>query len=208
MARRTQYPRIWIAAHGGPRNAVDAEDAPPEVLRVLALEKKWIVRALTAFHPNTPQDVLRYLGNDRSQQVLEHLVSNLNTPADVLRNLAGAEGARYDDLRQYIAEHENTPPDVLAVLADDPSGPVRTAVARNPNTPLETHKKLAAKYANVNTGQFAKWWVKAAHPDYWVRKGIISGNMPVEVVRHLTKDKTKTVRDAAFEELKIRRLEA
>jgi len=57
-----KYPRIWIAAHGGPVKAALKPEATPEVLEIVAVigsndDARWAV----AIHPNTPTAVLRWL---------------------------------------------------------------------------------------------------------------------------------------------------
>ncbi len=66
------------------------------------------------------------------------------TSADALAELA--QSAPPDDymLLRTIAEHPNTPPSVLALLATHPYDAVQENVARHPNADVQTLERLAA----------------------------------------------------------------
>jgi len=55
------YPRIWIAAHGGPKTVAQSEDTPPAILRLLAQDSDTEVRAAVAGNPKVPKEALMHL---------------------------------------------------------------------------------------------------------------------------------------------------
>ena len=57
---------------------------------------------------------------------------NENTPVEVLMILAKDEDG---DVREGLAKNKNTPPEILSILAKDPQSDIRAYVAFNPNTP-------------------------------------------------------------------------
>jgi hypothetical protein len=63
-----------------------------------------------------------------------------NTPPEILAQLAQHENK---NVRAHVAVNPSTPPEALAQLAQDESGHVRYDVARNPSTPAEVLTKLA-----------------------------------------------------------------
>ena len=66
-----KYPRIWIAAKGGPIKAAKCEDAPIEVLFLLAKDADWTVRWEVAWNWKTPEDILRFLAEDKDWRVCQ-----------------------------------------------------------------------------------------------------------------------------------------
>lgn len=100
------------------------------------------------------------------------LPDNLDNP-DLLRVLAKLEVV---EGRQRVAQHQNTPQDVLGLLADDPSDEVVINVAYNKNTSTETLTKLAS------------------HRNAEVRKGLASNSRASHVHQALLKDPEVGVR--------------
>jgi len=213
-----KYPRIWIAAHGGPVGAACAVDAPPAILRLLARDADMFVRMNVGVNPNAPVDVLRYLAGDVNNNVLEAVAGNTNTPPDVLRMFAKAEGRGNARLREYVAMNPNATADVLDILSKDDSGGVLFEVAKNPNTPRAARERLAnisksvreraASHGRVGIEHHARAWLRADDPD-WRERLILAGGASTseEVVRYLTKDAAPDVRNAAVKELRRRGLE-
>lgn len=68
------------------------------------------------------------------------LAENPATPPEVLALLAEDEDWR---VRIRVAKNPATPPEVLVLLAEDPVLEVRIEVGRNTHTPIESLKKLA-----------------------------------------------------------------
>ena len=68
------------------------------------------------------------------------VANNPNTPPEILAKLADGGGIL---IRKVVANNPNTPPEILAKLADDEDWIVRSTVARNQNTPLEILAKLS-----------------------------------------------------------------
>ena len=68
------------------------------------------------------------------------LARNPNTPPEILARLAN-DNDYY--VIQYVAGNPNTPPETLERLANDEDYGVLYCVAENPNTPQESLKNLA-----------------------------------------------------------------
>lgn len=141
--------------------------APPEVLRTVAdqvahrLSDDWsgdadafdeseiddILESL-AENPNSSADVLADVArlnadrppSDRAN-IDEYLAQHANTPPEVLAALARSED---DSARQAVAQHRATPAEVLEALASDPEWNVREAVAKRTELRPETLKRLGS----------------------------------------------------------------
>jgi len=75
---------------------------------------------------------------DREYRAVE---AAMNHPT--LRSLAKLAGEKYQASRFFLAQAQDTPPEVLARLACDADGEVRSATARNPSTPPKALARLA-----------------------------------------------------------------
>jgi len=83
-----KYPRIWIAAHGGPGKAILLPELPPDVLRVLARHEISQYREEVAERPNAPVDVLEFLSKDSAYRVRYAVAHHPRTPREVRQRLA------------------------------------------------------------------------------------------------------------------------
>lgn len=75
-----KYPRIWIAAHGGPIMAAAHEGAPSEVLMVLAEDDDLEVRIRVAANLKCPSVVLEKLATDDDWTIRRQVASHPVTP--------------------------------------------------------------------------------------------------------------------------------
>jgi len=119
-----KYPRIWIAAHGGPQVAAKAKDTPPGILAVLAFGDDK-VRHAVAGNEHTPPEVLRKLVDfDDDELVKAAAVKNRALPVDMMARLTTHESW---DVRYALARNPSLPLKLLKWLArDDPRMVVRT----------------------------------------------------------------------------------
>ena len=150
---------------------------PGTTLESLSLSGDHDIRTTVAGNWSTPPECLSHLSKDRIARVRQAVGTNEMAPADAavvlardssifpvfaitdgvrsfseeqLRELATSE---VEQFRYAVAEHRNTPPDVLTDLADDDGVspgryighwiPIRAAVAENRNTPVEVLTDLA-----------------------------------------------------------------
>lgn len=119
---------------------------PVDVLKKLADDHSWLVRASVAENPNTPVDILRKLAKESGfsgESVRSHLAKNPNTPVDILKKLINNER---EDTLKYLAGNPSTPIDILKKLADNDDYTVRREVASNPSTPIEVLKDLSSDH--------------------------------------------------------------
>jgi hypothetical protein len=120
-------------------------DKLPTVLTALAGDEDAKVRKAAAENPATTLDVLIKLAGDDRFDVRERVAHNPATPADIAATLsaARAEGmarnaSRADvDVRLFVAQDLDTPPETLRTLAGDVSWLVCTAAVSNPNAPAD-----------------------------------------------------------------------
>ena len=86
-----------------------------------------------------PSDLVQLTGHPDLEVRIE-LAQNPILPEIALRNLA------HDDsclVRQFVGGHQNTPSDVLEMLASDVDWEVRLRVAQNPGTPIKCLEEMA-----------------------------------------------------------------
>lgn len=75
-----------------------------------------------------------------AKEWIKEIEENLVIPAFVLRHLASHANA---ELRTAVADHKNSPIDLLIYLADDADADVRYALAENHNNSLVVLQKLS-----------------------------------------------------------------
>ena len=120
-------------------------DKLPTVLTALAGDEDAKVRKAAAENPATPLDVLIKLAGDDRFDVRERVAHNPATPADIAATLSAARAAsmarnasRADvDVRLFVAQDLDTPPETLRTLAGDVSWLVCAAAVSNPNAPAD-----------------------------------------------------------------------
>ena len=105
------------------------DTAPPEA--------RWII----AKDPITPPDILKELAEDRDYGVKANVAGNENTPGEVLSGLSKSDEWV---TRSNVAANPSAPPEALKRLATDPLWPVRRNVAANPKADISLLKELAA----------------------------------------------------------------
>jgi len=115
---------------------------PEDVLRELAKDDYWGIRAEVAHHPSTPVDLLRDLAKDKEGRVRWYVANNPNTPEDALRDLAKDEDGK---VRQNVAENPKASSKMLVMLFEYEKS------LRKPSKYV-----IKALYANENLPTFAK----------------------------------------------------
>lgn len=129
-------------------SAASNPSTPPEILAQMILDSNMFVRINAASNPCLPPIILDQLRPDSNDFTDPHTLTgfamNPNTPPHVLAILADDE---WIAIRQGVAMNPSTPPRVLIKLADDGgrgSDLVHEAVAENPNTPAPALSRLRA----------------------------------------------------------------
>ncbi len=141
--RRTYWPEHldredWERVH----RAMKAE-TPVEELTEFARDPEPKVRENVARNSGAPANLLLQLATDVCEEVRQCVSFNRATPPDALRQLCKDA---VPQIRQFAAYHKSCPTDMLEALsADEPK--VRGAVAGNPETPVETLRRLASDAA-------------------------------------------------------------
>lgn len=125
--------------------------APPEALKLLVNKFPELVWT----HPNTSPEMLRRAAAERERRlgdVVAWACGNPSTPPEALLGVAtesAEQRALPEDVpigtafvhysaRLAVANNSSSPPEALALLADDEDHAVRQAVKDNPNTPAQT----------------------------------------------------------------------
>jgi len=118
------YPRIWIAAHGGPKTVAMSSDTPPAILWFLTKSPINMVRVDVALNPSTPKEALHELVSDKESMVQAAVAQNIRTdPAD----LAVLAQSKSTTVRVRTAENSRTPAEMLLQLQGDGEPLVRRA---------------------------------------------------------------------------------
>ena len=113
-----------------------------------------------------------------------------------------------------VAEHPNTPVEILHSLAQDKDGVVRWKVAENPKTPVEILQSLAQDEnddvrfevaGNSNTPVEALQ--SLAQDEIWFVRWVVAGNdnASVKTLQSLDRDRNEMVREKADSALRLRR---
>jgi len=122
----------------------------------------------------TSPEVIKYLATAKYDYIREYVANHPNTPAEAFKILAGDEKP---DVREYVALNPNTPAEAFKILAGDENPDVRGYVAKNPNTPREILETLAG-----DTDDYVREYI-AKNP-----------NTPEEAFKILATDKDDYVR--------------
>ena len=128
------------------RRFIAAETDDADTLVALATDESYFVRRQAVNNPNTPKwilDLLVKAGATPDLRGKGQIDPELNPTA--LRRLA--ETGPW--ARQLVAEHPNTSAEVLGVLKDQPSIPLRLAIAAHPNADQAT---LASLCCDIEDG--------------------------------------------------------
>jgi hypothetical protein len=212
------------------RAAVSANpNAPADSLARLATDSEFIVRREVAKHPSTPPDTLVYLTDDSDSSTRYNVARHPNTPSSALARLANDQGGQH--VLSAVAENPATPPEIasrlesssrpearearswntspgrLAELADRLQGFLRSEIAANPSTPVDTLKGLAADPDPTVSSRLARnaraprdvLEVLAMSTSEYTRKEVAANrNSPASVLRELASDSSLDVRAAAL----------
>jgi hypothetical protein len=127
--------------HAFERRFIALETDDPNSLVALASDESYFVRRQVVQNPNTPEWILDLL-------IRAGATSDLRGKGQYDPNLDGDSLRRLAETgpwaRQLAAEHSNTTADVLAALKDQPSIPLRLAIAGHPNANQDTLATLGA----------------------------------------------------------------
>jgi hypothetical protein len=147
-------------------------NTPIDVLAVLAQDEDYWVRRAVALNKNTPIEILAVLAKDEDEDVRKAVAENKNTSVETLamltkdndiwisetaeialkkrnKNLGKKKILTLDvttlpyDVRMAIAENEESPLELLEVLAYDSDGDVREEVAKNKSVTAHILDKMA-----------------------------------------------------------------
>jgi hypothetical protein len=108
------------------------------ILDLLSSDPYAKVRSTVATLANLPTETLFRLAQDKSDRVQRRLLKNADISSELLVLMAQNEDLR---MRELVAQHPNTPIEVLKTLANDPQ--LQGQLARNPRTLIEILTRLA-----------------------------------------------------------------
>jgi len=164
------------------RTVAANQGAPVEVLDMLAKDKDAFIRELVAENPKTRKETLIVLANDIVASVNNGVARNRNAPVELLNALAKKHP-------NAVASNPSTPVEMLIAFSKSKDPSIQQKIASNPSTPVEI---LIA-------------FSKSKQSD--IRKEIASNpTTPIEVLKTLKQDKDWRVSSIASEELKKRNL--
>jgi len=184
------------------------ENAPPEVLKSLLFDTD-SVRVLLAKNKKSPEDLLVALANDRDFNVRMAVVNNNSATPKVLASLAKLDDLENTTIRILAVNHLNVTPEVLTTFSKDPAETVRSAVARNEDTPGDVLAELAkqpvvriAVAGNRNTPQEVLRYLADDSTDPLTREAVADNpKVPRDILEKLAKDSDNFVRRSAFQRL-------
>lgn len=155
-------------------NVASHRNTPPQILEQLAANSDYTTRYKVALNPNTPPAALEILynetqtnapttANSRNQEneIYSTIAANPRTPLAVLEMLAAREfvtepeteesrdaamfsGCNIEGVLQALVYNNSLTPQILGILALDPSPKIRSLLARHPNLTPELWQQLAA----------------------------------------------------------------
>ena len=113
----------------------------PSTLARLAECNDVVIQDNVARNPNTPVEILHKMAESRA--FWGPLVQNPNCPENILRRI-GLNYGTDNLIKQLVAEHKNTPVDVLVELAENCLNDyVRMAAISNPKIPVDVRDRVA-----------------------------------------------------------------
>ena len=122
------------------RAAVAVREVPQRLLRILAADPAFAVRAAAASNGACTSEMLLRLGADRRGEVRQWVAAHSTTPAQILPQLSND---RAFAVRAEIAARSDCPQGAIERLACDEHPAVRTGAARNPQLPPGLYRRLA-----------------------------------------------------------------
>ena len=166
------------------RNRMMRNEKDPGILEYLESSGIQDARAI-ARNPNTSTEVLLKLSHSPDASVRWEVAGNPNVPIE----------------RLYVGKNKNTPPQILAKLANDEAKAVRMYVANNPNTSPEVLTKLIED----SDATVRSWTIsnKSTPPEALARysERVTDGsnvlrnpNTPPEIVARFMNDKSYEIR--------------
>ena len=165
------------------------KNTPQEILEKLSKDKSVDVREKVACNPNISLKTMERLSRDEYFAVRDKLSQNKNLPKDLRKSLKQFE-SKIDKL-QEAASNSKTPPELLDEILNSKYVGVTAKwdVAENPNTSVETLKKLS----NSKDGYLREYVTR-------------NPKVPVEILRKLSRDEYENVRESAKEALEKRKI--
>ncbi len=113
----------------------------------------WDRKFNDARNPNTPPQVLLRLARSLSPD--DYLMARVLTehraaPPEMLVMFASHP---YASVRENVARHPNTPPNILQTMAEDSREPLWFLVACNPSTPDDLRERLQTRMQQLTAGR-------------------------------------------------------
>jgi hypothetical protein len=178
---------IYIRPPTFQRCFIAAETNDPDTLVALATDESYFVRRQVVDNPHTPQWILELL-------VRAGATSDLRGKGEIDPNLDPASLQRLAETgpwgQQLVAEHPNTSAEVLVALKDQPSVPLRQAIATHLHTGAAT---LAALCCDIDEGVRSKALAHPNRPGDLIELLVSAGSAPDLV--GVTKDFGKIIAD-------------
>jgi hypothetical protein len=204
-------------SHRRIRAEVAANPATPaHVLSRFARSRDAALRWSVAGNPSLDAESIERLARSRDTSILFQLAQNPATNATTLQRLArrrgGIDNSDQEDsisnlLRESVAKHPNTPPEVLEKLSDDERLSVTYFAIRNPNMPEESLARFAddpneivriclARKQFARSGEILQ---KLACDESRFVRWVAASNplMPDDILKKLAEDPEEIVRKAA-----------
>jgi hypothetical protein len=120
------------------RQKLAESDITPAMLTLLSQDPYEKVRCTVAAMADLSPRILLNLAQDKSDRVQRKLLKNLEISSDFLVLIAQDKNLQRQEL---AAQHQNTPIEVLEMLAENPQ--LHAQIARNPHTPIKILQRLA-----------------------------------------------------------------
>jgi hypothetical protein len=120
------------------RQKLAESDINPVMLTLLSQDPYEKVRCTVAAMADLSPEILLNLAQDKSDRVQRKLLKNLEISSEFLVLIAQDKNLQRQEL---AAQHQNTPIEVLEMLAENPQ--LHAQIARNPRTPIKILQRLA-----------------------------------------------------------------
>jgi len=221
--RERDLPESWKPLDEDERvSALTADDVPESVLGILARSNSWTIREAVARNQATPVTILQELSGDDDSDVsaaakkalnqkclpedwqqldesdlVERLKTSPDVSAEILRALSSSDDWA---VRQAVAWHDNSPADVVEVLAKDDDSDVREATLERclPQTwrVMSQYEKVEALQSDDVSLDIIE---QLARSEKWkLRQAVAwSPSTPESTLELLKKDNDDDVKDAA-----------
>jgi hypothetical protein len=169
------------ASHQWRETAAEDTDTPELLLIALSLSEQITDRSAVGTNPSLPMAALERLSDDDGAYVRESVARNPKATAEMLAKFLPADPDDVDDWEydtlDNVSRHANATPAILAELAHERYGMIRSNVGGNPNTDVDVLVALSKE------------------DEEWVRHSVIQNpKTPVEVLERLATDPSLTVK--------------